>query len=481
MSQKMPSQKQAQKLLWSKGVLRWKLTPVQKTIYDKFYSSDDYVTTVLASRQLGKSFAMCVLAVETCLRTPNAVVKYACPKQKMVKTILKATMRQILEDCPEEIMPEYKEADKLYVFKNGSEIQMAGCDNQNYDSIRGGRAHLWIVDEAGFCDDLEIVVRSVLSPTTTTTRGKGLLASTPDPHNLDHDFIKKFVEPASFDKTLHKYTIYDNSLITDEDREKIIRQYPGGVTNPLFRAEYMCEIVKSAEISVIPEFDDEAEKKLVQEYPRPAWFDTYVSMDIGGKDFTAVLFGYFDFSKKKVIIEDEFVMKGKQNSQVIAEGIKRKIRELWQEKPVYLMYADNNNVILLNDLSIYHDLHFIPTKKDNKEAAVNQLRLLVANEELIISPRCKTLIAHLKNAAWAKNSRNDGSFRVFARSVAFSHFDFVDAALYMVRNIRYSKNPYPKGYGLLAGENSYTREVENSEYSVFSDMLKARSSFKRRE
>jgi len=101
------SRKQAIKILWNKGILKWKLHVLQKKIYDDFYGGNDYTTTLLISRQTGKSFFCCVLAIETCLRKPNAIVKYACPKQKMVKTILKPIMRQILEDCPPELRPEY--------------------------------------------------------------------------------------------------------------------------------------------------------------------------------------------------------------------------------------------------------------------------------------------------------------------------------------------------------------------------------------
>ena len=100
------SQKQAIKILWMRGILKWKCHELQKKIYDAYYNGDDYITTLLISRQTGKSFLMCLLAIETCIRKPGAIVKYACPKQKMVKTILKPIMRQILEDCPPEVKPE---------------------------------------------------------------------------------------------------------------------------------------------------------------------------------------------------------------------------------------------------------------------------------------------------------------------------------------------------------------------------------------
>jgi len=425
---------------------------------------------------------MCILACEICIRKPGAIVKYICPKQKMVKTILKPIMRQILEDCPPEVRPEYKENDKLYVFPNGSEIQMAGTDNQNYDNIRGGKCDLWIVDEAGFCDDLEIVVRSVLSPTTLTTDGRGVLASTPDPHSPDHDFIKEFVEPAKLAGKLHKYTIDDNPMLSDQRKKEIEAQYPGGRKNPKFRAEYLCEIVRDSEKTVIPEFDDEAEVEIVTDkYERPKYFDYYLAMDIGGKDFTVILLAYYDFLKNAVVIEDEVVIRERQNSSKIAESIKQKIETLYGEKSPYLMFADNNNIILLNDLHLQSGLHFIPTRKDNKEAAINTVRLKILNREIIIHPRCKTLIYHLKHASWAKRgdrTSSNSSYKFFNRSADGGHFDALDALIYLIRNIVYGKNPYPSHYGILSTENSYVRETESNSHQALANLFKIRKSLK---
>ena len=481
-SEKEISRKQAVKLLWLKGVLRWKCHGLQEKIYDEFYSDDNEITTLLISRQTGKSFLMCLLAIEACLRQPNAIVKYACPKQKMVKTILKPIMRQILEDCPPEIRPEYKENDKLYVFPNGSEIQMAGTDNQNYDNIRGGKCDLWIVDEAGFCDELDKVVWSVLIPTTTTTGGRGILASTPDPDAPEHPFIKDFVEPAKHKNILHLYTIHDNPMLDAAQKKNIIDRYPGGEKNPKFRAEYLCEIVRNSESVVIPEFDDETQSVIVtSNYKRPPYFDAYLSMDIGGKDYTVVLFAYYDFLNNLVVIEDEYVLREKQNSQKIAENIQQKCNKLWDEKPPYLMFADNNNAILLNDLQLQHGLNFIPTRKDNKEAAINQVRLKIMNHQIIINPRCATLIYHLQYATWAKRSEksaSSGGYKQFARSADAGHFDAVDALIYLIRNVIYGKNPYPAGYDALPSSDHFRRSPNQDKHEAFQKMFKVRKSLK---
>lgn len=474
---KVPSPSQAQKILWRKGQLRFKLHTQQKIIYDKFYSSDDYFTTMLISRQTGKSYLLAILAIETCLRKPDAVVKFVTPKLKMVKNILNKNMKVILRGCPADIRPEWKENDKVWQFPNGSQIQAAGTDNQNYDNIRGGTCDLWIVDEAGFCSDLEDVIYSVLTPTTTMTNGRGLLSSTPDPNEPEHPFITIFVEKAKTEGKLFKYTIDDNPMLSEADIQKIIERYPKGRKDIRFRAEYLCEIVRDETKTVVPEFDHEAERDIVtDQILYPPYYDYYVSMDIGGKDFTSILIAYYDFINDSVVVIDEIVHKDKQGTKKIAESIKERLAEHFDEKPPYMMYADNNNIILLNDLRTDHKLNFIPTKKDNKQAAINKVKLWVQNRQIVIHPRCKTLISHLKNGKWADHLKN--GYKEFAKDVEGGHYDTLDAFIYLVRNIVTGKNPYPKNYTAMGTSNHFQRKLEVRGMDKLAKSLKIQKSIK---
>jgi hypothetical protein len=473
------SQTQVQNELWRRGILRFKLHPLQKKIYEEYYqNTEDYFTTMLISRQTGKSFLLAILAVETCIRTPDAVVKFVTPKLRMIKNILNKNMKQILKDCPPDIKPEWKENDKVWKFPNGSEIQAAGTDNKHYDSIRGGTCSLWVVDEACFCDDLEDVVYSVLTPTTTMTKGRGLLSSTPDPNDPEHPFIKVFVEKAKQENKLYKYTLHDNPMLTKDQINEIISRYPDKTKNIRFRAEYLCEVVRDKTKTIIPEFDDVAESEIVTDkFLIPTYYDYYLSMDIGGKDFTSILIAYYDFINDTVVIIDEIVHKDKQSSKKIAKSIKDKLAEHFDEKPPYLMFADNNNIILLNDLRADHKLSFIPTQKDNKQAAINKVKILIANRQIIIHPRCVNLIRQLRTGRWSSSNKN--GYKDFAKDPMGGHFDLIDALIYLIRNIIYGKNPYPKGYHSFGGENHHIQKQQIPENSsVFSRLFKNRSSLK---
>src|SRR5690554_4402152 len=110
------TRKQAIRELWYRGDLSWKLHPVQQKMLNSYITANKEITVIAASRRLGKSFWLCILAIEQCLKKPNAIVKYVCPRKDQVKKILDPIMKAILVDCPPELRPEFKYNDKIYLF-----------------------------------------------------------------------------------------------------------------------------------------------------------------------------------------------------------------------------------------------------------------------------------------------------------------------------------------------------------------------------
>ena len=472
--------KDAIRELWSRGRLEWKLHPVQQKMLASYLEHDNKTTVIACARRLGKSYLLCILAVEKCIQQPQAIVKYVCPTKKQVKMVIQPIMDEIFRDCPPEMKPEFKSNDYMYVFPNGSQIQMAGTDGGHHESLRGGKSDLWIVDEAGFCDELKYVVRSILAPTVLTTGGRGIIASTPS-KTTDHDFIEYFLKPADFKGELIKYTIHDNPLISKKDIQDVIDDFPLGEKDPEFRREYLCEVINGGDLSIIPEFTEDIQAETIKELQRPPFFDAYVSMDIGARDLTVVLFGYYDFKNGVIVIEDEISQDGMTMLlNKFAQDIKKKEERLWTNamsgefRPPYLRVADNNNLIMLNQLTFDHNIQFIPTAKDNKDAAIATLRVKIANKQVFIHPRCKTLIYHLRNGSWTKNKKD------FARSPDAGHYDAIDSLIYFVRNVQMQKNPYPPGYGFSQADYytpPYSKEM-NPTQQAWLNMFKPKSSLK---
>jgi len=438
--------------LWRRGMLTFKMHSIQKEMYELYLKSGPRSTSVwLLSRQTGKSYCLALLALMECIQKPNSIVKLLTDTKLHVKTIFEPIFREILEDCPEDVKPNYKQSDYIYEFPNGSQIQMAGTDAGNAERLRGQKSTLILVDEAGSCTRLNYNVLSILLPTTIHTKGKLILASTP-PEEPDHDFIQ-FIEQAEQENCLTKKTLFENPLLTTEDKESIVARYPGGRNNTQFRREYMCDLIRDERRTVIPEFDEEVAALIVREYPKPPFYTPYVSMDLGFKDLTVVLFGYYDFKNDKIIIEDELCIKGsdlkldKFGQEILAKEEKLWLNIYTNEQIIPEVRVSDVDLIVIQEINrqSHGRLNFIPVKKEPgyKLPLINQMRIMLPSQKIIIDPRCTTLIRHLKNARWKDASAKDD----FARSPDDGHYDAVDSLLYLIKSITYTKNPYPTNYG----------------------------------
>jgi hypothetical protein len=458
MKTKHDQKKEAIRELWRRGTLDYILHDKQKEIKNDLLTRREKISTILCARRFGKTFVLLNMAIELCIKKPNAIVKYISPQLKQSKQNLKENMPFLLKGCPKALIPEWKENDKKYIFPNGSEIQVAGTDNGSHESLRGGRADMCIVDEAGFCDHLDYVVKSILRPTTLTTGGKIYLVSTPS-KIYTHEFIQLYVLPAKLSGTMKTYTIYDNPMLTQQDIDELVADYIDGVKNPAFRREYLCEMVNDSTSIVVDEFTEERKAKIVKVLKQPAYLDAYTSGDVGFKDLTVYLFAYWDFINARVVIEDELVLSG-VNTNEVAKGIKEYEAATFkdganQPLPIYMRVMDNN-LTMVNDLQTIHGLPFIPTQKHNKEAYINQVKIMIANEQIMINPKCKHLIYHLESATW---NRARTEFERIPDSVdgqlRGGHADALDALIYLVRNLVRSKNPYPEGWGIDSGQDVF--------------------------
>ena len=438
--------------LWRRGVLSWKLHNAQADISQTFKTAKSKKFVLNCSRRLGKSYWLCTMAAEQCLKKPYSQVRFAAPNARELKKIVLPLFRQLFADCPKPLLPEYKKQDQVYLFQNGSEIHLAGTDNGHAESLRGTSADLGIVDEGGFVDELDYLVKDILLPQLMyNDEGRIIIASTP-PRSPAHDFVKYVVQAQLDDAYSHK-TIYDNPMLTPAIIQTYIDEC-GGRETTTFRREFMAEIVTEETAAVIPEFNAEVEKVTVRDWKRPSMFNCFTIGDLGFKDATAILFGYYDFDHAKIVIEDELIMHAPSSSEIAAK-IKQKESELYGDLKIFQRFADGD-LIVLQDISKTHGVTIAPVKKDVLEAQVNQLRLDIQNRSVIIHPRCKTTITHLKYGIWDKARKR------FDRSDDFYHFDALAALIYFVRHVSRDTNPYPWDY-----------QIDPSTHHIPEDYLKS--------
>src|SRR5216684_8454971 len=96
-------------LAWRNGRLLYILRPVQKQIYKNIQASKDLIYVVNCSRRLGKTFVMAVIALEAALQNINFQIHFGAPYQNALRDFLLPIFRQILEDCPEDLRPVWKQ------------------------------------------------------------------------------------------------------------------------------------------------------------------------------------------------------------------------------------------------------------------------------------------------------------------------------------------------------------------------------------
>lgn len=446
---KISIKQDAKNKLWRAGVLSFKLHSGQQELYDLYYNSLHKIQVWLIARRFGKTHTLCVLALEQCIRKPNSIVKFLSPTKLQVNNNVRPLFKKILEDCPDDIKPDFNQKDYIYYFPNGSEIQLAGSEAGHAEKLRGGDSDLAFVDEAGSCSDLDNTVKSILLPTTLITQGKIILASTP-PKEPDHDFIN-FVEEAEGRGSLIKKTIHDNPLLNAQQIKDIFQELGGEQTDEA-RRELFCEIIRDPKTSVIPEFTKDLESEIVTDWVRPPHYDMYEGMDLGGKDLTVNLLAYYDFRNNKVVIEDEVIVDFREKNTTIDTLVTR-IKEaeyahfynhLTNEQKRPTKRISDIDYIVINEIKKIsnYEINFEATKKDNLDAMVNFLREKLKKREIVIHPRCITLIRHLRNVKWAKGDKS-----LFARSPDDGHYDAVAALIYLIRAIDYRKNPYPSHWG----------------------------------
>lgn len=439
---KLAVQQKAVGELWRRGdIVDILLKPYQLDMYKAFQNSECVMFFLLCSRRLGKSTLLLTTAVSECLKKPSCKVLYLSTTTDQVREIVGQTAEVVLETCPESLKPVFKQKENKFVFKNNSEIRVKGLDKSGGSAIRGVKADLVIFDEACFMVDLQNILDSVVMPMVIATNGRILFGSTP-PDTPGHDSIG-IIARCEQDGALLIKDIYcaKDVLYTDKQIKEFEKQ-AGGVNSSIFRREYLAQIVVEDSLAICPSFDATRDvREMVfptsKEVAVKYFPDTYVSMDLGFRDLTVALFGYWDYPTAQLVIQDELVWKDKRaNTANVAADIKAKEYDLWKREAKY-RFCDND-LRFIEDIRTMHKLRFKATDKDNKEAQVNMLNILFSSEQIAVHPRCRTLITHLKYGVW-KESRKE-----FQRTAQLYHCDAIDALVYMVRNINRHRNPMPE-------------------------------------
>ncbi len=433
----------AERELYRRGNLDWLLHAGQKQIKARIFASRRQIQPILCSRGFGKTYLGAEIATETCIRKPSRV-KIGTEFQTDLEEFILPNFESVLRDCPPSVRPRWKISGSKFVFRNGSEIKLVGLDRKP-NGLRGThKTDLIILEEAGFISKLKQLYYSVIVPTTMHRPDCKILLPTTPPETLDHFFWALF-DMVQLEEDVPIFTIDDNPMLTAKDIARIELDM-GGRESTEFKREYLCKRIAEASRQLTPEFKRESH---VDEWKRPPYFKFLKktsSLDTGVRHFTVQLYAAYDFPRATLRIERELILK---QNEVLTDTIydRTVADELDLKYETVSRWADNNNLILLQDLNKkgFKDesgRHWSPTAKDSIEAGVNMVRKWLKDGRLKIDPSCRLLLGTLETALWNKQ-RTD-----FAESEVYGHADALAALVYLIRNVDVATNPIPLTWSL---------------------------------
>ena len=332
-------------LLWERNEA-WKvvLDEGQRRWVDLWNSFDTSVYNG-SGRQRGKSlFALCIIDM-ACRAHPGTRTRWTGLTIDTARAIVGQAGEDFWRTCPEHLKPVKKGDD--YVYPNGSIIIVMGTDAQTFRRGRGfGRISVDVRDECGFYHQQDFLkIDSALSPGLSVPGpngkiGRVLYSSTPSesPAHDSNRFVRAHQARGAFicETFLENPRIDPESVIKAEVDKSIGLSREAVLASTAFRREFLGELLLEETDAAVPRWEqmrgpDQAKHNLIQILPRPAYFDAYVSLDLGGHlDPHAVLFSYFNPEDGTLYFEDELELPS--SKYVVSElvgAIKEKEKELY--------------------------------------------------------------------------------------------------------------------------------------------------------
>lgn len=452
LAEKMQDNARVREMVYHKfrtGDLEWLMHSGQKIIYDTVVGKteeDEFL--ILCSRQLGKSFVSLLLAIMHCSTQygrKRPLVRIFCETEKQVKEIVEDNMSIIMLISPPDFIRHTKSERRFMVGKG--EIRIALLAGARVDGKRGGNATLVITEEGAFSpsETFKYAVDSIISPQLLRSGGRLIHITTSSTDEIHH--IHSVIQPKCEAKgTLVNLTIYHNPQLTDIQIIKAFEKIFDGTTES-WQREYLCQVIRSMMLTVIPEFNE----KVVGKNSIPPYAFWQTTIDFGGtRDKHGIIIGYHDFLRKKDVICGEALLDVNTGTNVI-KATAFELEQVLKSDQYHInshdRYIDAPGQVRV-DLMGQHDFACGAVQKGDGsfEAGIIDMRMGFVSDTLEIWPECTNLINCLKYGKLNKQ-RTD-----FERHPMFGHLDILAALMYFLRHINRT-NPYPLNYGLSSKSN----------------------------
>lgn len=445
--------------LWEAGDLRVLLNPQQRVLYERTLQPMSGPLVLECSRRWGKSWTLLVIALMRALQQPRTLHYYFAQILDSVDAIVNPTMQEVILTCPKDMRPRYDASHHRWRLHNGSSIWMFGANNIDQQAKRGPRLTTVLVDEAGEIKDLDELYSSVMRPALVAThgrpRGVAIIAGTPA-SRAGHAF-EQYCDAAEVQGNYLKQTVEDTPHISPEEREAWKMDVLAHKGMDTWLREAYCHRIVDPDGLVYPDWD--AETMVRQAPPTPQHVARYISVDVGYEDLSVALFGWHDWQSDVLWVVDELVLH-RATSDELARALKQREIALWGGTPAHRRVADGQNITVAT-LAKIAEAEYSAPRKTTLHAMVNQVRVGLTNGRVCISPTCKVLVSHVKNARWNRSQTK------WLRNELFGHYDGAAALNYMVGAV--DRAWVPKGADIILPP-WVEREARNQE-QVWARML----------
>jgi phage terminase large subunit len=374
---------------------------------------------VCSERRGGKSFALALALINTCIQTSGAKCVYLSLTNDQCKQVM-------WTDIFETIFLKYNIQAKLtskyeIEFNNGSVIFLRGLDATPHqmNRVRGQAFDLAVVDECqDFTQDLKQIIQSVLKMTLAQRAAPLIMAGTPgNKQGLHYWWLINKQDSEETEWQRYKFHWKDNTKIDNKSGlrvcdaiqdmvDKDIARSPNIIDTPEFRQEILGEWVIETSARIYryePNIND------IETYPTPAFLKqaTFVlGFDLGyHPDPTALVIGCYNPHVDGYL----YILQAEEHLKMITADLAKRIKELDKEYRFQSIVGDSANLNVISDLNLTYG---IPTVKADKMGKLGHQNMLnsdfITNHIRLFRQGTKTLSEQLQTVIWDKHALQQG-------------------------------------------------------------------------
>jgi hypothetical protein len=420
------------------------MTSIQRKFFEHVENSPNKTHALYSSRKIGKSYASLLYAFSVCIKYPNLVVRFVLSSFKQSKDVIFPIAQELQTIIPKDVYPKLRRSEATFVFNNGSVLICSGANPDAIEGNRGPKCDFLFMDEAPSWDtkNYDYLYRGVLVPQLSTSKYKKvIMCGTPSEDPLHPWFVQEYPKLKSRGE-LMEFTIWENPLLTDEDRTEILSHYNNDPNHPEFLREFCCKLITKQDLKVIPEFNkeihtysDDLAHHLCDCTGNQYRWQGIIAADLGVKDLTAIVGLIVNTFTQKVIVPFEIALKGNSLGE-FAEAYTEmcnKMAPYCNDNIVSIVDCfEQSRITLLKD----YNLSFQRPVKRSVEDNVATTRNYFARNAIEINSDCRYLLTQLEFGMFDSNRKVNAEF-LRSTDQYLSHLDHLVSLCYGLRKVSF--------------------------------------------